>query len=113
MVTRNLVRIEGLIFLCLVAVLSCKMDNDSPQWDVDVLAPLVTSTLDIGNLIADSLLQADSAGVMHVVFEKSLNGTNLDSLVDIPDTVLTTSFSVPVSFPVAPGVTIYNNITSF
>src|SRR5829696_5669714 len=95
-------RLKGLILLCLVAVLSCKKQNDNPQWDVDVLAPLVTSTLDISNLIADSLLQPDSAGVMHIVFESNLYEANLDSLVKIPDTALTNVFSIPATVAIGP-----------
>src|SRR5258706_131775 len=109
----NTLRAIGLVLLCFVAVLSCKKESENPQWDVDILAPLVTSTLDISNLVADSLLQSDSAGVMHVVFEKNLYKTNLDSLVKIPDTVLTTLFSIPASIPIAPGTTIYADTTEF
>jgi hypothetical protein len=109
---RNL-RIKGLILLCFAAVLSCKKESDNPQWNVDVLAPLVTSTLDISNLIADSLLQADSAGIMHVVFDNNLYKTNLDSLVNIPDTVLTTVFSIPATVAVGPGIVIYKDTTKF
>lgn len=110
---KNFVSLIGLILLCFFAVLSCKKENEHPQWDVDILAPLVTSTLNMGDLVADSLLQPDSAGVMHVIFEKDLYQTNLDSLVNIPDTVLTTIFSIPVTFGIAPGNTIYNNPTTF
>lgn len=106
-------RVKGLILLCFIAVLSCKKESENPQWDADVLAPLVTSTLDISNLIADSLLQPDSAGIMHVVFDNNLYTTNLDSLVNIPDTVLTTIFSIPASVAVGPGIVIYKDTTKF
>jgi len=105
--------VKGLVLLCLVAALSCKKEHDNPQWDVDVLAPLVTSTLDISNLIADSLLQPDTAGIMHVVFDNKLYKTILDSLVDIPDTVLTTLFSIPASVSIGPGIVIYKDTTQF
>src|SRR5689334_22990883 len=101
------------ILLVFMAALSCKKESDHPQWDVDVLAPLVNSTLDISNLIADSLLQPDSAGIMHVVFDNNLYKTNLDSLVNIPDTVLTTVFSIPASVAVGPNVIIYKDTTKF
>src|SRR5262245_21635606 len=110
---KNFSRVIGFIFLCAAAVLSCKKENENPQWDVDILAPLVTSTLDISNLIADSLLQPDSAGVMHVVFEKNLYETNLDSLVNIPDTVLTNIFSIPATAAIGPGSLLYTDTTKF
>jgi hypothetical protein len=106
-------QVKGLLLLCFAAALSCKKESDNPQWNVDVLAPLVNSTLDISNLIADSLLQPDSAGIMHVVFDNNLYKTNLDSLVNIPDTVLTTVFSIPASVAVGPGIVIYKDTTKF
>lgn len=101
-----------LSLLFAVAVFSaCKKDSDRPQWDVDVLVPLVKSTLDIGNLINDTLLQADSNGVLHLVYEKNLYDLNLDSLVDIPDTTINTLVQYPVSVTVPAGFPVYSATT--
>ena len=97
-----------------VAVLStCKKDNDRPQWDVDVLVPLVKSTLDIGNLINDTLLQSDSNHVLHFVYEKNLYDLNLDSLVNIPDTTIKITVDYNVTVPVPPNFPVYSNTSQF
>jgi hypothetical protein len=100
-------------FLLLVFVFaflySCKKDSDKPQWDVDILAPLVKSTLDIGNLISDTLLQSDTNHLLHFVYEKDLYELDLDSLVEIPDTVIKTTVSYPISITIPAGLPIYDD----
>ncbi|MBK5286074.1 MAG: hypothetical protein JJE25_11800, partial [Bacteroidia bacterium] len=106
-------RVNKIFFLALVTSIlySCKKESDHPQWDVDVLAPLVISTLDISNLINDTLLQSDTNHVLHVVYEKNLYNLNLDSLVNIPDTVLTQALSFPLFVNIGPATPFYNNTT--
>jgi len=94
-----------------VILFSCKKESDHPQWDVDILAPLVISTLDISNLINDTLLQSDTNHVLHLVYEKNLYNLNLDSIINIPDTVLTNALSFPLFVNIGPEITFYNNTT--
>ena len=43
-----------------VALSGCQKDPRGPQWDVDVVAPLVHTTFTIADLVADSLLSTDA-----------------------------------------------------
>ncbi|HLG34999.1 MAG TPA: hypothetical protein VI757_08980 [Bacteroidia bacterium] len=107
-------RNKFLSLLFAAAVLSaCKKDSDRPQWDIDVLVPLVRSTLDISNLINDTLLQSDTNHVLHLVYEKNLYDLNLDSLVSIPDTVIKTTVDYHVSVPVPPNFPVYSDTSQF
>ena len=57
---------------CLFAfVISCRKENKKPSWDVDVIAPLVKSTLTINNLIPDSLLNINPDNSLDIVYRWS------------------------------------------
>lgn len=83
-----------LLFFC------CRKEARRPSWDVDVLAPLVKSTLTINNIIPDSLLQQNPDNSLDIVYTTSLYTF---STVTIPDTTIDTIYQTPITFPFAPG----------
>jgi hypothetical protein len=96
-------------FLCLF---SCKKDLTRPSWDVDVSVPLIHSSLGLENLIPDSLLSTNSNGEVSLVFNQSVLKLNLDTLLNLPDTTVTDTFSIPAPFPslnINPGQTIISS----
>lgn len=70
---------------------SCRKSFET-DWDVDVMGPIARSNLNIKNFLSDSLFQVDPGGLLHLSFSKKIAGFNLDSLVNIPDTILNYSF---------------------
>ena len=83
---------------------SCRKKSET-SWDVDVLSPLIKTTLNIGNLVEDSLLQTNTDNSLSIVYENTLYELSLDTLVQIPDTTITDTFSLlPLPFP--PGLPI-------
>jgi len=78
-----------LFFLTLGIVWSsCKRNPDQPRWNTNILTPLVSSTLTINNLVADSLLQINADSTVSLVYKNPLYTFYLDSLFTIPDTTL-------------------------
>ena len=68
------------LFLTLVLVLfSCRKDFEQPEWDVDLLAPLVKTSLNIGDLLPDSVLQTNPDTSLKVVYETSIFDVDMDS----------------------------------
>ena len=99
------------IFAIFLAFISCKKENDRPQWEVRVVAPLFHATLGMNNLVADSLISADSDNALHLVYEENLtdNLFNLDSLFSIPDTTILTVLTMPfVSYVLMPNTLFYS-----
>lgn len=97
-----------LVFLCfLLAFLnSCRKEPKNPSWDIDVLAPLVKSSLTISDIIPDSLLQKNPDNSLVLVYNTSLNSFSADSLFKIRDTTLTNKYVAPIQATIGPGGTI-------
>ena len=65
---------------------SCKKESSDPNWDVDILAPLLKSTLTIDDIVADSLTNINPDSSISLVYQNEIYRFNLDSLFSIPDT---------------------------
>lgn len=93
----------------LVLFSGCRKDKDSTSWDVDALAPLVYTSLSIENLIPDSLVSYNENELVFLSFTDTVLNLELDTLIQLPDTSITESFSFPVggiNFP--PGSQLEN-----
>ncbi len=89
---------------------SCRKGN--PSWDVDILAPLINSTLTINNIIPDSLLQTNPDNSLSIVYKIGLYSFNVDTLFKIPDTTLSNNYVSPFSTIISPGGGIIPVITT-
>jgi len=89
--------------LCFFA---CRKDPKNPSWDVDILAPLIKSTLTINNIITDSILHQNPDNSLDIVYKYALPAFSVDSLFKIPDTTLKNKYVAPFSATIAPGATI-------
>src|ERR1051326_8357556 len=81
---------KDLFAVCILILVfySCRKENKNPSWNVDVLAPLVKSTLTINNVIPDSILNTNPDNSLSIVYNTSLNSLNSDSLFKIRDTTI-------------------------
>ena len=101
--TRTLERLI-LLFAAALTLASCKQDIAGSQWDVDVLAPVIKTKLTMADLVADSLLTADSEGGLRLSVEMPLIDLPLDSILKIPDTTIEKGISFDFAFnDIAPG----------
>ncbi len=64
----------------------CRKEPARPSWDVDLAVPLVHTTLGLGDLIADSLLQTDVSGNVTLLYSTRLFALKLDTILSAPDT---------------------------
>ena len=66
----------------------------------------------LNNLITDSLLSADDTGFVSLVFNASVFKLDLDTLLQLPDTTLSDTFTIPPPLPsvnVNPGQVFISN----
>jgi len=111
---KNLIRLSFVVLL--VGTMACRRSLDPPSWDVDVLAPIAYTTLTIGDLIPDSLQQQNADSSLTLVYDDNLYRVSLSEIVEIPDTSIVESFTLPFgSTTIAPGAQIYSGqqVTEF
>ncbi|MGV9013364.1 MAG: hypothetical protein ACOH13_12290 [Flavobacteriales bacterium] len=89
----------------------CRKDPSPAQWDVDLLTPLATATLTIGDLVPDSLLSVDAMGNVSILYTAELFTLSLDTVLTAPDTSFQYAYALPVPGPVnfPPGTTFEAN----
>ena len=94
------------LFLLTVVFNSCRKPV-ATNWDIDAVFPVVNSKLNIKNFLGDSILVSDNTGLLSVNFSREITAIKLDSLLNLPDTSITNTFTVPAVFPttVTPGQT--------
>lgn len=104
-------RIKNFLFLVIVlAVIACKRESPT-SWNTEVYAPLAKGRITLSDIVPDSLLQADQNSLWHLLISENLTNFNLDSVVKIPDTVITKKFTVPIvggPFTLPNGTSIIN-----
>ena len=106
-------KIVCLLFLIIVAFSGCQKERPHPSWNVDLLAPLLIDTVTIFDIISDTLIEENPDNSITFVFDKKLYEVNVDSLVMLPDTLFSWSFSLqylPNPIPLEPGDTIIEEI---
>ncbi len=95
-------RYKSLVLITLVLVVICAAcrKRTPTEWDVDVVAPVINGELNITNFLGDSLFQPDNTGLLHLNINRTLTSLKLDSLIKIPDTLITSGFTWTL-FPVS------------
>jgi len=78
-----------LFTLFVIAVLfSCKKENSKPTWDVDVVTPLVNTTMTIRDIVNDTVLQVNTDSSVSLVYKSSFYDFKLDEISKVPDTTI-------------------------
>ncbi|MGZ4049817.1 MAG: hypothetical protein ACXVNN_10670, partial [Bacteroidia bacterium] len=87
------------LFISIIVILffSCRKGLEKPSWDTELLAPLVNASMNINNLLPDSLLQANPDSSLKIVFNNDIYKLNMDSLFHIPDTILHNAYASPLA----------------
>ncbi len=79
---------------------SCRKELEKPSWDTEILAPLIDASMNINNLLPDSVLQANADSSMKIVFNNDLYKIDIDTLFNIGDTTIHNGYSVgPIGLP--------------
>ncbi|MFM8431722.1 MAG: hypothetical protein ACKOA1_02900 [Bacteroidota bacterium] len=104
-------KISAVIALIMMAQFSgCKKEADNPQWDIDVLGPVMNATLGIDQLVADSLQVIEPDGKVRIVLEDEIDNFDTDSVYTIPDTGIQTVYIWQfIPFTIPPGTPFFTN----
>ena len=78
----KLMKLLPLFFLFGILFSSCRNDMQTPDWDVDLLAPILLSDLDIGDLVGDSnvLVAADSS--LSIIYRSEIASYGVPDLIE-------------------------------
>jgi hypothetical protein len=108
-------RISFVLFLVLLVGLnSCRRSLESPNWDVNILSPVVYTTLTLDDLLPDSLTQVNPDSSITLVFDNTVYRFALDTLIDVPDTTILSTYTTPqIGLQIAPGATVFSNSDEF
>lgn len=92
--------------------------KEPARWDIDVLAPLVTSSMTIGDLVPDSLLTADADGAISLLYKSTLFAVDMDTVLTAPDTTFVYGAGLDlglgtVNLPAGFVFDVQNNLTRF
>lgn len=101
-------KVQFIIILSLF-IFSCKKILDTPKWDVDVLAPVINTTLTINDLLTDSIIQTNPDSSLKLVYQSDIFNIDVDSIFKIPDTTLVEQYTIPLTSIVSPGGSFYTN----
>ena len=74
-----------LISLISLIIISCRHELEQPNWNVDMVVPLVHTKMSINNIIRDSninILENDE-GFVKLIYQESIIDINLDTLIKI------------------------------
>jgi len=78
----------------------------SANWDVDLVVPVVNSSLNIRNFISDTIFKTDNSGLLSLSLDREVVSLKLDSLLVLPDTTLPPiPLNYQISTQVQPGFT--------
>ena len=74
-----------IISLTTLLFFACKHDLERPTWDVDVIAPLMHTKMNINDMFSDSNLtiNENEEGFISLVFQQEFIDINLDTLIKI------------------------------
>tara|TARA_B110000208_G_scaffold26388_1_gene34350 strand:+ start:4400 stop:5980 length:1581 start_codon:yes stop_codon:yes gene_type:complete len=98
------------ITLTLILLFNCKRKEDT-SWDIDVLSPVVKTTLTIDDLVEDSILSINSDNTVDLDYKFSFSPINEKFFLKIPDTIIKTVYGFPFLSPVtlSPGFQFVND----
>lgn len=104
------------LLLSMVIMTACKREEPT-VWRVDALFPIAQGKVSFANLIQDQedYFELDDEGLMHLIYKDTIQALDLDTLVQLPDTNITNSFSLPFAggpFSVPAGNELYTDNTN-
>lgn len=88
---------------------SCRKEFKSPSWDVNLNAPLLYSDMGIEDVVPDSLIQVNADNSINLVFDQKFFSYGIDSVVKLPDSVITENYFSPFTSTFPAGGTIFSS----
>jgi hypothetical protein len=98
-----------MIFLLAVAVVACR--KEKTVWDTNWVAPLVSDTLSLENLVNDSTLTVNTSNYLEIDLTRTILDLGIEDVVAIPDTLIQHTYTiVSGTLNVPPGFSIVNDV---
>lgn len=97
------------VLFSIASLVSCRKEKAS--WQSNWALPLVNDTLDLKDLVADSLLAVDGSGYYQLEINRNILDINLSDYIEIPDTTVSQKYALSGSLNVGPGFSFVNNNT--
>lgn len=99
-------------------IFSCRKELKQPDWETHIITPLAYSSLSLGDILPDSLISENPDSSISIAFLTTLFELDLDSILQIPDTIFRDTFQLPLAVPtvaVNPGQIIFsqNDVNTF
>jgi hypothetical protein len=73
------------------------------NWDTQVLAPIIHSRLDVGDIFGDTNIVVNPDQSWSVVVQQKIDMLQTDNVVNLDDTVSKDIFTLPFTFTIPPG----------
>ncbi len=99
---------KTLLFLLLLLSFSSCQKKIDPSWDIGVYAPIFNTSLNFGDIVADSNLVNNSDNFLSLNFQFNLTDYVLDSLSEFPDTISQNALPALSGVVLHPGQTFFN-----
>ncbi|CAG0972433.1 MAG: hypothetical protein HND27_06610 [Bacteroidetes bacterium] len=97
------------LFLVVTLSLACRKKGAKPNWEIDSLLPLFETSLSIADIAGKDFVKNNPDNSVSVVFKENFYDLNIDSLVQIPDTIITEQLNIPFNMNASPGATFYSS----
>jgi len=94
--------------LVFLSALSCRKEPTS--WNTEWNLIVLQDTLDMKNLVTDSILSVNPDGAYRLLINRDLLNLNLEDVVSFPDTLIEQTVAIPVSISVPPGIQFIDQI---
>ncbi len=92
-----------LIFIVVFIMLSISCQKKETHWDTDVLMPIMTTTMGVGDIFGEENVAVNPDQSMSIIIEESIELLATDSVIEVDDTLAVDIFNVPFTFTVPPG----------
>ncbi len=84
----------GALLVVIIALSSCRRDEDYSSWDTGVLTPIANTSLTIKDLLKDSSVRQNPDSSLQLVFEQELYTADVKDFFIVPDTELKTTLTL-------------------
>lgn len=90
-----------------VVLVSCR--KEKAAWESNWTLPLVNDTLDLKNLVTDSILGVNGSGFYQLEINRNIFDVQLADYIEIPDTTVSQQYAISGSLNVTAGTSFVNN----
>ncbi len=98
-----------ILLVFIIGIVGCRKERPKPSWEMDLLSPLVVDTINVIDVLNDSLITINPDHSVSFVFNEKIYDVNVDSLVRLPDTLFYWKFNFPIQITIPPGGSIIEN----